>query len=339
MQYLPIQWHITNRCQNRCKHCYVFDIQSYENGISNPMSFYEAKEIVDSISEGSAKRDFSVSVFLSGGDPLLCDYFFELLTYLHSKVDRIHILGNPNLLSQEVAQKLKNLGVSSYQMSLEGTKEINDYLRSEGNFESTLKAVKILNKVGIDSHIMMTASKYNSGYLEDVMDIVHNNKVKLFAFARLCSFGEGEILNKEYFAPHEYKDILLRYLEKQKRLIEKGTSTHFAKKDNLFKLLYSDLGLIPGNDLRKGGCGIARGITILPDGTVYACRRFPSPVGSLRQNDFWEIFEGSELAYYKQLDKFEKCNSCELLENCRGCPAVTYGIKKDFFAPDPQCWK
>lgn len=335
---ISIQWHLTNKCQNRCKHCYMFT-DNYDTE-KNELPFTKIKNIFDSIYLGATKRDKKVAISFSGGDPLLYDYFYDLLEYIKDKVWIVGILGNPNLLDYNSANSLKELGIADYQISLEGTKETNDSIRGIGHFESSMNAIKILNKVGISSHIMMTLGKHNAHDLEELMEIVHNADVKVFAFARLCFTGEGKRLGSTNFSAIEYRNILYRYLEKHKELIDRGTRTKFARKDHLFNLLYLDLGIVPGtHELHERGCSVGDGATILPDGTAYACRRFISPIGDLKKDDYWDIVEGEENLKYTKWDKFKKCSKCALIDSCRGCPAVTYGISGDFYAPDPHCWK
>jgi len=335
---LSIQWHLTNKCQNHCKHCYMYT-ENHKTEKSE-LCLNDVKQIFDSIYKGAKIRNKNIAISFSGGDPLLYDGFIDLLAYIKGKVSIVGILGNSNLIDIKTAYKLKEFGISGYQISLEGTKEINDYLRGEGNFDMTIEAIKILNKVGISSHVMMTISRHNSEYLEDLMETVHNAHVNIFAFARLCSTGEGIKLGGNDFTPIEYRNILYRYLEKHIDLIEKGTQTKFARKDHLFSLLYLDLGLIPGNnEIHQRGCSVGESATILPDGTAYACRRFISPIGDLKKDDYWKVLEGKENLKYTIWEKFEKCSKCQLITICRGCPAVSYGVTGNFYAPDPQCWK
>ncbi len=86
------------------------------------------------------------------------------------------------------------------------------------------------------------------------------------------------------------------------------------------------------------GCGV-RHCAILPDGQVFACRRFISPVGNLMNLTMEEIFFGREMAKYREIESLEDCKDCELLYQCRGCHATSYGAFGSFFKKDPQCWK
>ena len=61
----------------------------------------------------------------------------------------------------------------------------------------------------------------------------------------------------------------------------------------------------------------------------------------LRKNPMFlvskEFFSGEECGEEKAVELMKKCGKCELLQFCRGCPAIAYGAHNDYFAFDPQC--
>jgi radical SAM protein with 4Fe4S-binding SPASM domain len=113
-------------------------------------------------------------------------------------------------------------------------------------------------------------------------------------------------------------------------------------KDHLWKLFLYEEGkhsISPTNIVVQGcACGIKH-MTLLPDGTVFACRRFESPIGNINSQSLKDIFLSEELNQYRQVHQLEGCKDCELLNFCRGCHAVSFGISGNFFSRDPQCWK
>jgi len=145
--------------------------------------------------------------------------------------------------------------------------------------------------------------------------------------------------------PQEYRGLLLKVLEEYKCLQENGCRTYFGRKDHLWRLLYQELGLLKPLPKKKetiyNGCGIGSSIlTILADGTVYACRRLPVEIGKVPEQSIKEIFINSpEHNKMRQVEKMQKCSNCELMQFCRGCPAVAYATHGDYMASDPQCWK
>jgi radical SAM protein with 4Fe4S-binding SPASM domain len=123
--------------------------------------------------------------------------------------------------------------------------------------------------------------------------------------------------------------------------------TWLGKKDPLWTLVDWEKGKLrmlnnpKYRELIIGGCNIgAASLCILHDGSVLPCRRIPKPVGKVLEQKLGEIFiRSTVLNRMRNIYSIEKCNNCELLLYCRGCRAVAYGYEKNYFAPDPQCWK
>ena len=69
---LSIQWHVTTRCGNRCRHCYMYDGARYETEKQREMDLAGLLRILDSIAAFGEKWEAKVLPFaVSGGDPLL----------------------------------------------------------------------------------------------------------------------------------------------------------------------------------------------------------------------------------------------------------------------------
>lgn len=89
-----------------------------------------------------------------------------------------------------------------------------------------------------------------------------------------------------------------------------------------------------------GGCGLGVShLSVLANGTVYACRRFNSPVGDAKHESLHDIFMSPTMDVYRDYSQMKKCRDCKLLSYCRGCMAVTHGSTEDWTQADPQCWK
>ena len=93
----------------------------------------------------------------------------------------------------------------------------------------------------------------------------------------------------------------------------------------------------PGVIYSGCNCGNCH-MTILPNGDLYACRRFESKVGNILTDRLADVWTGP-MEQYRNYNEFQKCSKCELLPYCRGCPAVAYGATDSFYGSDPQCWK
>jgi radical SAM/SPASM domain protein of ACGX system len=339
MEYFSIQWHITDMCDQRCKHCYIFAEET--NKKINEMDWKQITHTLDEIKNMCRKMNKLPYIYLTGGDPILHPNFWNLLELFKENNIPFTIMGNPFHLNLEVCKKMKYYGLDKYQMSLDGMEKTHDWFRKPGSFKCTLDSIKYINEAGIKSVIMTTVSKKNMQELPDIIDTVVKNKVRIFAFSRYCPTSLEKTTGIE---PLEYRKLLDTCFKKYKKYIEENTYTRFNLKDHLWKLYLYEEGLykLPLN-IKDGfvydGCHCGRGhITILPNGDIYACRRMESKVGNIFDNHLFDIWNSKELDEYRQIDKFDKCSKCKLKLFCRGCPAVTKGLTGNMYNEDPQCW-
>lgn len=334
-----LQWHITEKCDQRCKHCYL-----YGDGANCTLSDLEMEDmeyILNNYIDFCNKCNRNPSMSITGGDPLLYSNIWDFLSLLHSYGIRYSILGNPFHLTNEVAVKLNELGCHTYQMSLDGLRKTHDYMRKPGSYDETLDKISILKDAGITATIMATVSKINIDELPELVDVVVEHGVNRFAFARYCPNPNGY----EFMpSPQEYHEFLEKMWQKYIEYSECGT--YFSLKDHLWKLFLYEKGMFDPScidnpdDLILDGChcGILH-MTLLTDGTVYACRRSETPVGNALQDTFYDIFWSERMEQYRKYDEFEKCSKCVLKNFCRGCPSVSKCLTGNFYDSDPQCWK
>jgi radical SAM/SPASM domain protein of ACGX system len=260
-------------------------------------------------------------------------------------------MGNPFHLTPEVCARLRSLGCRKYQLSIDGMRATHDSIRKPGSFDATLRAIPIIRAAGLHCAVMTTVSGTNLHEIPEIVDLVVEHHVDIFAFGRYCPTSlEKAISERTHIEPSDYRALLETLWERYERY--KDSDTTFNLKDHLWTLFLYEKGLfkIPEGldaDTIYDGCNCGNcHITILPTGKVMACRRFESPVGALFaegehtvQTPLYDIFTGDAEEQYRQCERMEKCSKCELLRFCRGCPAVAYGYHHSFFAPDPQCWK
>ena len=337
-KYFAFQWHITDECDQRCQHCYIF---AEDNNIPLiEMNYEKIEAVFGNCMDMCRKLEGIPYFYITGGDPILHKDFWKMLELFKANNIAFGILGNPFHLTEEVCKKLKYYGCDKYQLSIDGLRETHDKIRKSGSFDTTIEKISVLRNAGIKCAIMTTVSKMNIDEIEGIIDVVVENNVNIFAFARYCPTGFEK---SNHIEPNEYKDFLEKIWNKFEQY--KDSNTSFNLKDHLWTLFLHEKGLfeIP-EDLDKNtiydGCNCANShMTILPTGNVYACRRMESQIGNVFKESIHNIFLGEKMDKYREYNKFEKCSKCELLRFCRGCPAVAYGYTGNSYAPDPQCWK
>lgn len=338
--YFSFQWHLTDHCDQRCKHCYIFSRETDEDLSS--MDWGTVQDTLANCLDFCQVYHRRPYFYLTGGDPLLHPKFWRLLTLLREEAIPFTILGNPYHLTKLVCNRLKALGCERYQLSLDGLRETHDWFRRPGSFDCTLEKLPLLKEAGIRTVIMTTVSGKNIAEIPALVDLAAEREVDVYAFARYCP-GGGETDNG--LTPQGYRALLAACDEKFRAYEAAGCATYFNKKDHLWTLYDYETGAFqPPPDARPGmiygGCNCGNGhLTILPDGEVMACRRVPeSRVGNVRQDRLADLWAG-EMEAYRDYQTFEKCGGCELLPWCRGCPAVAKSVRGSYYAPDPQCWK
>lgn len=187
-QYFSFQWHITDECDQRCKHCYIFsednckklDIMNWEQILH---TFYDCLSFCETY-----KR--LPYFYITGGDPILHNDFWKLLKLIKKYDIPFTILGNPFHLTDEVLEKLKYYGCDKYQLSIDGMKDTHDWFRMAASFDTTLEKIGSINKAGIKSVIMTTVSNINIDEVPNIIDIVVSKEVNIFAFARYSPTAE-----------------------------------------------------------------------------------------------------------------------------------------------------
>jgi radical SAM/SPASM domain protein of ACGX system len=340
MEYFAFQWHITDECDQRCKHCYIFSEDTCKH--LDSMDWAQMQRTVENCLDFCRTYDRLPYFYLTGGDPILHPDFWKLLALLKQHDIPFTILGNPFHLSDAVCKRLKAYGCEKYQMSIDGLRQTHDWFRKPGSFDCTLEKIGCINRAGIRSVIMTTVSGTNLAEVPAIIDAVVAAGGNVYAFARYCPTSEEKDTG---MTPQEYRALLADCDRKFRDYEAAGCATYFSKKDHLWTLYDYETGAfrLPADadpETIYGGCNCGNcHLTILPTGDVYACRRVQnSKVGNVlteRLADIWVC----RMEQYRQYDRFKKCAKCELKAWCRGCPAVASGRSGDFYDADPQCWK
>ena len=325
------QWHITERCNKHCRHC-------YQNGHPTedlPLSKLEL--VLERMEEALVKWDRQGSLSLTGGEPFIRQA--ELFA-LMNRVDQIpsfayyDILSNGSLISDDIATALKKQRkLRRIQVSLEGSKpEINDAIRGEGSYQETLNAIRKMKRHDLTVSVMCTISRFNYKDIPALIEVLNDEGVDTFALERLIPEGRGESLRDQLLSPVELKELYENVYDIA--LQKKGTRI----------LLYRPLfTLINPDDSNVGAlCSVGNNaLTVMSDGTVYPCRRLPIPIGNILTDGLFSIWYDSEILWNIRNPRNiqGKCRDCELLANCRGCRAMAYFCSGDYMAEDPQCWR
>lgn len=321
-EVFTLQWHLTQNCDLSCRHC-------YDRSNRPDFPYERALSLMQELRDFCWRRFVRPQVSFTGGNPLLHPRFFDLYQAAADQGLMTAILGNA--ADRSTLERL--LAIQRpvyYQVSLEGLEQHNDHIRGNGNYRRTIEFLQLLTELGIPNLVMLTLTKAN---LDQVVPLAEQLEgiTGALTFNRLALFGEGAHLQLPSRA--EYHAFLHTYTT--------ALATHpvLALKDNLLNTVFDEQELTLFDGCAGFGCGAAFNfLALLSDGEVHACRKFPSPLGSVLGQSLEEIY-GSELAVrYRQGST--ACNDCALRSYCGGCMAVTASFGLDpFSCRDPYCTK
>ena len=337
---LFLQWHVTERCNLACRHCY-----QEEDYIRNELNRNQMLDVYKQYIELVRLWEFKeASVSFTGGEPLiridLLSFIEEIKGYtenLNLKFN-FRILSNGILLTGSQAEKLKDLGIQNFQVSLEGMQEKNDEIRGAGVFDKTVKAINMLTENGIKTTVSSTLTKKNIEDVESLVDLCDGLGVDTLGVRRLVPCGRGNQLKDHFLEPHELRKHYI-HLEHIRGALRKNESS--------LKIVSGcEQGIIAGESasLLENFCCVVEGrsIAILPNGDVLACRRLPIKIGNALDMPLKEIYYGSRVLWgLRDLNGVhERCKDCSVFYLCLGgAKCVTYSYYDRLNMPDPQCWK
>ncbi len=325
------QWHLTERCNRACKHC-------YQNGKSTQeLCLTDLLSIVHQMEQALAKWGKQGTLSLTGGEPFLRrDDLHALMARIDAseRFDYYDILTNGTLISEQEAAKLTEYEkLRRVQVSLEGaTPQSNDAIRGQKSFDSTLAAIRHLRKNGIDVAVMMTISRVNKNEMASLVQLLGNQDVQTFAIERFIPEGRGAGMKEQALSADQLRGVYEQAFN--------IAMDHPQIKILLYRPLFATFS--PEDPTVGAICSAGNNaLTIMPDGTVYPCRRLPISIGNILTDGLFKIWYSSEVLWRirNPNNLGGKCRDCDLLPKCRGCRAAAYFETGDFMAEDPQCWR
>lgn len=317
-----LQWHITQACDLNCKHC-------YDRSDRQQVSLEQGLGVLDDLYDFCRAHHVFGQVSFTGGNPLMHPDFDRFYAEAARRGFLTAVLGNPSPRRRVEAMLAVRKPVF-FQVSLEGLEAHNDAIRGEGHYGKTMRFLTVLGELGVHRVVMLTLTRDNMDQVIPLADRL-KDRADLFTFNRLSNVGRGADLDA--VLPERYRSFLADYRKAA------ADNPVMAFKDNLFNLLNHQEGRPLTGGCTGHGCGAAFNfVSLLSDGEVHACRKFPSPIGNLCGAPLADIYHGPEAVRYRNGSR--ACASCGIRPVCGGCLAVVHGAGGDVFSDrDPCCFR
>ncbi len=281
-------------------------------------------------------------VIVEGGEPLLRDDLFELLSLMQQKKLEAHLITNGMLLTPEIIATLKGLG-TRVMISIDGaTPATYEAVRGGASFETVVEQAANCAREGLLEAINFTILKSNYTEIPGIFQLAASIGVPKLTFIGLKPC-------------HEYREELLTAEENGEavRLACEGaqrTGVEFFYDEPFFWAAVEDMGLSARMPAIGAGilapsttaCIFGEYLFIEPNGDVKPCSFAPMVVGNVNEKTLGEIWAEVLASPFFQRVKEPKsrtgyCRDCLYLENCKGCRSRTFMITGDWFASDPCC--
>jgi radical SAM protein with 4Fe4S-binding SPASM domain len=319
-----LQWHLTDRCNLRCLHCYIDAKSNYYN----EFSYNEAVKLID-----EAEDLGIVSINLTGGEPLLLPYLRSLINYIYDKGLSIEgIFTNGTMIPEDLLRLCEDYKLTFY-VSLDGYKKGHDILRGVPTFERVIQNIKILKKYGCRIHVNTMLYKVNVNELESLHDLLISLNVDGWRVSPPQFFGRWR----------ENCQALSVNVDEEFNVYEKLLERHLAyggpfdlELGYVIRYVHGKFWIEKYNNESLTCWYFANQLTIWPDGNASICPWLPINVGNVKNEGLKVVWERAVPYKKLKVSAIENCLKCSHLHICgAGCRARAITFSGSFLGKDP----
>ena len=300
---------VTYRCNERCKHCYVFDEKKAAVG---ELSLAQYLKLFDDL-----RKMETLHITFTGGDPSQRKDFIEILRGAVERDFAVSIFTNGIGYSEENLDEIIDLHPYSMSFSVySGIPEEHDYITNvKGSFEKTLATLKKVKAAGIiinvKTPVMLPTLKGFPAVRALCKELDVRHEVSYF----ICATNNGDI------SPTKFRLGDVEKYKKVIRLVREG-----KKSDEFWS-----------RDIHEAICGAGRiALSVNPYGEVFPCNGFNYPLGNIKETPIEEIWNGDALKriYALHFDQLgDSCLNCLYRDDCLYCIGSALSENGNIFSP------
>jgi len=263
-------WEITRQCNLKCLQCLNNSGTKHPHELTHEQKIRVAHELV----EAKIYR-----ACLSGGEPILCESFWEIANILKEGKVLCNTITNGLFVNEENAKRYVDT-FNVIQVSIDGaTAKTHDMIRGKkGSFEKAVNAARMFADYGARVSIANVGVHPNVGELNDLVDLAADIGATIFRCEPVKLAGRAAI-NKELLTPTaEDLKLITSTLEKKKEEYEGKMAIDIIPAEQS-EFLLAKAGFPPIV------CYIS------PTGTCAPNPVFPFSGGSLKDKSFQEVWD------------------------------------------------
>ncbi len=334
-------WETTAGCNLECIHCRRLDVS--KEIAKDDLTTEESITFINSLAE--TQRPILV---LSGGEPLFRPDIFEIASHAINCGLTVALATNGTLIDERLAKKIVDTRIQRVSISIDGADaETHDNFRKlKGSFESAIRGINHLTRLGMEVQINCTIAKHNVEQLKDLYELaLRLNAVAMHIFM-LVPVGCGVQIAEDQMLPaQKYEESLNLFydLSKNAKIQTKATCAPHYFRIMRQRAKQEGITVSPkthGMAAMTKGCLAGTGVCFVSHkGEVFPCGYLPVNAGNVKTQSFAEIWNDSKV--FNNLRNPEllegKCGICEYKKVCEGCRARAFYQSGNYLAEEPYC--
>ena len=316
---------VTSRCNARCEHC------GSSCGDFVPKDEITKEELMGVLDDVASHYDASrVSLFITGGEPLVRKDLFEIMDYANKLGFRWGMTTNGMLVNKRIVDKMEKTNMRTVSISLDGPKEIHESFRKvPGSFDKIIRGIKLMQKCPTirDLQVTTVVNKKNIMYLDDIYRILKKINVKNWRIIQVDPIGRAKN-NKELLLDPEQLRYMYNYILDMRKRDKDMKFTygcgHFLKNSLNYSLVNMCYLCFTGHSVAS----------ILSNGDIFGCpdieRRKELIEGNIRNVKFSYVWEHG-FKKYRSINRTSnsKCKKCPDWKSCCGDAFHTWDFEEN----------
>ena len=297
---------VTKKCNAACDQCGSrCDIGSEE--------LLSAEQILAAFRDIKEKIGTYTMLNITGGEPLLRRDLFEIMAEATRMGFEWGMVTNGSLITPEVVEKMKDSGMKTVTISVDGLKETHDSLRHlPGGWERIMAALKLLKEAAFLDHLQITftANRRNVQEFEALYRIITPLGLDSVRISFMDPIGRA-LDNTDLLLTRE-EILYLTGLVNRLNAEHKGPEIVWGCPHYLGTLL----------DNRRFACFAGKyTASILVNGDIFVCpnveRRKELVQGNILTHSFGDVWKNG-FGQFRRRTLPEPCADCEHRKDCRG---------------------
>jgi MoaA/NifB/PqqE/SkfB family radical SAM enzyme len=341
---LPLEGNLdlTYRCNNRCRHCWLWTPDSPATARLE-LSSTEICRIVDEARALGCRR-WSIS----GGEPMLRADFSEIFEYITAKAVGYTLNTNGTLITPKIARQLKRKGTKMIALYGATSKVYDAVTRNPTGFEQVMQGFRYLKEAGAGFIVQLIPMKANWHEWDQMISLAKTlsphyriGAAWLFLSANRSARRNSEIRAQRLPAAR-VAELDKPDLAYEDRMAEIDNAAQLTDSREATSYTPACGGLEPADDRLFAGCiAIRRDFHVDAYGQMSWCAFIKDPAlrYDLRRGSFEEAWEKFIPACADTVrggkEWRENCGTCAKRSDCRWCPVYSYLETGRYSAPIP----